>query len=270
MSEPLFGEALTAKPRETASDIAADALFEGVLSGAIPPGVPLRLMELSNRLNMSAMPIREALRKLDALGIVELRPHRGAWVRPLTHADLIDTYLTRLSLEPLAIAQAAERFGDSDAQRARTALADQQRLKEAGNHVDARMAHERFHFTIYEASRSTWLVRSILPAWRNSERYRVATMSTAVATRDAHKEHLQLLEAMIAHDAAGATDALIAHLANSLLSGLEAVSETDGELRGPTGEETAQIDSLRKRLSGATTSMASALTDAARGLDEHT
>src|SRR3954453_21421633 len=92
---------LTPPSRKTAADEAERALFQGITSGAITPGAPLRLQDLANQLDMSMMPIREAIRRLQALGLVEVVPHKGAWVRPLTHDDLRDTYFTRLHLESL-------------------------------------------------------------------------------------------------------------------------------------------------------------------------
>jgi DNA-binding GntR family transcriptional regulator len=67
-------------------------------------------------------------------------------------------------------------------ERATSALAEQMEAQAKGDLVAARDAHERFHFALYEASGRAWLVRSILPAWRNSERYRVAALRSAATS----------------------------------------------------------------------------------------
>src|SRR6185437_12933267 len=101
---------LTPPQRRTAAEEAESALLRGIMDGAITPGTPLRLQDLAAQLQMSMMPIREALRNLERLGLVEIVAHRGAWVRPLTREDLLDTYFTRMHLEGIALLEAAKRF----------------------------------------------------------------------------------------------------------------------------------------------------------------
>jgi DNA-binding GntR family transcriptional regulator len=215
------GEAATAQDivrrprRHTAGDLAESAVFEAIMAGTIPAGAPLRLHELASKLGMSIMPVREALRRLEALGLVEIIPHRGAWVRPLSLQDLTDTYFTRVNLECLAIRTAAAHFGPKHARKARAALEELAAARSRKDQVDARDAHERFHFAIYEASGSEWLIRSIAPAWRNSERYRVASMRNAKHLRAREKEHHAMLEALEAADGELAARLLAHHLRTS-------------------------------------------------------
>lgn len=231
--------------RQTAADVAAEALFDAVLAGVIKPGSALRLQQIADQLGMSVMPVREALRKLDGLGLVELQPHRGAWLRPLTRDDLLDTYFTRVSLELLAVRQAARNFSDRHAAIARAALDEQQLLKDRGDRVGARVAHERFHFALYEASGSMWLMRSILPAWRNAERYRVMAMRFRGPSLARHEEHLGLLQALIDRDESAAVDQLLRHLETSIRTGLEAVSaqaDGDGDTAGDVASGIAELE----------------------------
>lgn len=210
------GLELSRTARQTTAEQVGSALFEAILAGTIEPGSPLRLQDLADKLGTSMMPVREAVRRLEALGLVEIIPHRGAWVRPMTRADLLDTYFTRKHLETLAIRQAAARFTEQDAELARQALEDQNRAREFGDLVRARQAHERFHFVLYEASRSHWLIRSILPAFRNSERYRVESMRHVENPGRRTVEHQKILAALEQHDADGAADHLVQHLQTSI------------------------------------------------------
>src|SRR5438093_22182 len=86
----------------------ADATVHG--RGDVAPGGRLRIEDLAELLEMSPMPIREALRRLDSAGLVEHVPHRGARVAELSLPDLREVYEARLALEPLAVQQAAVRF----------------------------------------------------------------------------------------------------------------------------------------------------------------
>jgi DNA-binding GntR family transcriptional regulator len=201
--------------RATAGDQAETAVFDAIMAGTIPPGAPLRLQELASQLGMSIMPVREALRRLEGLGLVEIVAHKGAWVRPLTLEDLHDTYFTRVNLECVAIRAAAVRFTAEDVRVAREALDEHVRARERHDQVLARNAHERFHFALYNGSGSQWLVRSIQPAWRNSERYRIASMRNAEHVTQRAEEHEGMLAALEDHDADRAAALLEQHLRTS-------------------------------------------------------
>jgi DNA-binding GntR family transcriptional regulator len=186
-----------------------------ILAGELKGGAPLRLAELAARLEMSQMPVREALRSLSALGVVEIVPHKGAHVRELTEDDLQDTHETRLALESLAVSRAAERFTPELLHAAREALAQHEALLEAGDLASARAAHTEFHFAIYHGSGSRWLPRAIEPVWQNGERYRFAAPSDASRRAEAHEEHQTLLDACAANDPERAVEALRVHLAGT-------------------------------------------------------
>lgn len=202
--------------RRTLAETAAAELHQLILSGELPSGTPLRLVELANRLDMSQMPVREGLRRLEALGLVDIIPHRGAWVRELSVEDLHDTHETRLALESLAVRAAAERFGEEDAEKARAALTELLQLSRAEDSIGARQAHTDFHFALYRAGGSQWLARAIEPVWQNSERYRFGSRQTPFQLEQNRREHQAILDACIARDADAAEQALRNHLAGAV------------------------------------------------------
>ncbi|WP_328994713.1 GntR family transcriptional regulator [Kribbella sp. NBC_01245] len=201
--------------RRTLAETAAAELHQLILSGELPSGTPLRLVDLANRLDMSQMPVREGLRRLEALGLVDIVPHKGAWVRELSLEDLRDTQETRLALEALAVRAAAERFTAADASTATEALQLQVKLAKAGDIVGARQAHTDFHFAIYRAGGSRWLTRAIEPVWQNSERYRFGSPQSPERIELHRREHEAILKACIAHDVEEAEEALRRHLAGA-------------------------------------------------------
>ena len=191
-------------------------LHQAIIDGEISPGERLPIEELADALEMSPMPIREALRRLDAAGLVEHVPHRGARVRELTLDDLREVYEARLALEPLAVVHAAERFTDEDAARARDALGRHVAAYRHGTPVEALATHTEFHFALYEAARSRWLLRLITPIWESSERYRLAVArrpGTPLAER--REEHERILAACVAHEPERAAGTLRLHLATT-------------------------------------------------------
>ena len=218
--------------RTTTTEQAFQAILSAILDGSLPAGTPLRLQALADSLDMSMMPIREAIRQLEAIGVVESAPHRGARVRPVSTADLADIYLARIVQEGSLVRLAAVRFDRAAAEECRAALHAQQAALDRGDVVAAREAHERFHFRIYETAGNQWLLRSVIPSWRNSERYRAATTADAATVRLRRREHERILEACIAHDADEAQRALHDHLRASVM-GLapEATRDLDDRLR---------------------------------------
>jgi len=93
---------------------AADAIRESILTGRIPAGARIGELDLARQLSVSRTPIREALSRLAAEGLVELSPNRGARVSSWTAEELREIFEVRLCLEPYAVSQAVPRLSDPD------------------------------------------------------------------------------------------------------------------------------------------------------------
>ncbi|MBS1888702.1 MAG: GntR family transcriptional regulator [Actinobacteria bacterium] len=179
----------------TLAEKAFGMLHDAIVSGALSPGERLPIEDLAAVTGMSPMPIREALRRLDGVGLVENVPHRGARVADLSVEDLREVYDSRLMLEVPAIARAAENFDDEDAANAGEWL---ERLETAIQREDdaaSLEAHTGFHFALYRAASSRWLLRLISPLWDSAERYRVATIGVRRLFESRVDEHQKLLDA---------------------------------------------------------------------------
>jgi DNA-binding GntR family transcriptional regulator len=200
-----------AAPR-TLAEHAVRAIEEAILRGDFQPGQRLLLDELATSLDMSPMPIREALRRLETLGFVQSQAHRGARVREVSAEDLLDLYRTRLPLEVMAIRQAAKQFGAAEGDRAERMLDQYTTLYERGDPIAAREAHLDFHFTLYAASGSEWLLHAIRPLCQYGERYRVSSIGARGPMESRYREHADLLAACRAKDPLRAGQALANHL----------------------------------------------------------
>lgn len=198
---------------QTMAETAVAELREAIYSGELPAGTPLRLEELARSLGMSISPVREAVRRLEALGLAVHAPHRGAWVSELAIEDLHDTYEVRLTLETVAVRRAAVRFTDGDAEAAGAFLHQYATAHRSGDIREARRAHTDFHFALYGAAGSDWLVRVIRPAWENAERYRAASLPRRGTLGQRQREHKRILDACIRHDPETAAAELYRHLA---------------------------------------------------------
>ena len=197
----------------TLAEKAFETLHSAIITGQLRPGTRLPIEELAEVLEMSPMPIREAVRRLDAAGLVENIPHRGARVTELSVTDLAEVYEARLALEVLAIRRAAERFALAHEVAARQRLARLDQMTD-DNSATTSAAHAAFHFALYDAAASAWLLRLIRPVWETSERYCLEVpQCRQLAARG--PEHEAILEACVANDPDRAAVALHDHLATT-------------------------------------------------------
>ena len=196
----------------TMAEAALERLREAIILGELTPGTPLRLEDLARQLGMSISPIREAVRQLEALGLAEHVPHHGAKVMALDIEELRELFSVRRALEGMAVRRAAELFDEANAQAARAQLDSYDEARRRGDIRSAVRAHGAFHFALYEAARSPWLLRLIRPAWDSCERYRAVLVAKG-AVQDRHEElDVALLVACRAHEPERAEQALHEHL----------------------------------------------------------
>jgi DNA-binding GntR family transcriptional regulator len=221
----VFNENPQPGEHRTLAEKAFTSLHQMILVGELKPGARLPIDDLAEMLGMSAMPVREAVRRLGAMGLVENVPHKGARITELSVEDLREVYTARLVLEPLAIYETVTVLTEEHAANARIAL-DAMSEYPVGA-VEQWSAHSAFHLGLYRAPGSSWLVRLIQPLWDSSERYRLSAAAprTVGARRE---EHEKLLQACLHHDPAYTAFELYNHLASTANATSEAMG--GGEL----------------------------------------
>jgi DNA-binding GntR family transcriptional regulator len=144
----------------TKADDIALVIEEAIVSGELAPGTVLRQEQLSEQFEVSRTPIREALRKLAALGLVSFEPNRGVRVRTITREELREAFLIRAELESLATEVAATRMTDDAlealdaAQKRFHRLTEEMRAREPGRDRRSLTAewvrgNHAFHDVIY-------------------------------------------------------------------------------------------------------------------------
>jgi DNA-binding GntR family transcriptional regulator len=197
----------------TMAEAALEQLREAIILGELTPGTPLRLEDLARSLGTSISPIREAVRQLEALGLAEHVPHHGAKVVALEIEELREIFSIRLALETMAVRRAAELFEAEDEATARGHLDELDNARRGRDARAAVRAHTAFHFALYEAARSGWLLRLIRPAWVSCERYRPVLVGRPGSPQDRHAElDEEMLAACATRDPDRAAAALHAHL----------------------------------------------------------
>lgn len=198
--------------RATLVDLATQALRHDLLTGELPPDTRIHLGETAERLRMSAIPVREALRTLATEGLVVALPHRGYRVPDVSLADLKDIYRLRLVLDPMAVTLAVPNLTAADLERAGRALDALAEGLAAEDWLRMREANREFHFVCYEAANAPWLLKLISMLWENSERYQRIASPGRGTSRQRIEEHRRILQAVKARDVTKASSLTYEHL----------------------------------------------------------
>jgi len=132
-------------PMRTRAQWVDGRLRAAILRGELKPGERILPGELAARWDVSPTPLREALLRLEADGLVESVPHRGARVTPLTRRALTELYELRVLLEPFALEKAIARRTDFDAAEARASHARMGALAQSPDVLAFEQAHREFH-----------------------------------------------------------------------------------------------------------------------------
>jgi DNA-binding GntR family transcriptional regulator len=152
---------------EALVDRLAATIHSRVLSGEIASGTRLRQEALAEEFGVSRTPVREALRKLQANGVLELVPNRGALVRAPDPRRVRETYEVRAELEGFAAELAATRIRDAELARLREAQELFRAAIRDNAHDEWMQANDAFHDAVHEAAGNTRL-RATLGVLRNS------------------------------------------------------------------------------------------------------
>ena len=203
----------------TKSAYAYEELRRRILTGDIPPGSVFSQTMLAQEIGVSTTPLREALRRLAAEGMVQLDSHRDARVTPLTAEEGRNLYVIRENLDPLAAELAATSRTPSDISKIEAAL---KRLTPLSNStdLDALTAHREFHRSIYLSSHNPLLIGILEGLWDKADQYRqIGLQSQKNSKKDqtrVQEEHVQIADAVIAGQAEQAREAMQRHVLGSL------------------------------------------------------
>lgn len=188
---------------------AYDRLLDEIRFGTLLPGARLRETELAARLAISRTPVREAIRRLEADGLVEHQPRQGASLRRLGHAEVTELYEMRVVLEGTAARLAA---------RAASAL-ELAELDEINAEMTAfsdpvliARANRQFHITLLNAAKNRFLRRAMTGLRRTALVLGRSTLMEPNRSAAAAAEHAALLDALHRRDGAAAEEAMRAHI----------------------------------------------------------
>ncbi|MBK8021246.1 MAG: GntR family transcriptional regulator [Chloroflexi bacterium] len=192
----------TEKRRQLRTISGEIALFirNAILTGQLAVGSKIDQQSIADEFGVSLIPVREALRQLEAEELLQIEPYRGAYVKELSIDDLREIYVVRETLEQLAAELAVPRLDQSTLQELQQQLV---LMEEATEILDFERLFElnrSFHFAIYTQSGNTTLIQLIESLWDRSTVYRRIYTYLPARARQALLEHRAILAACMAGD----------------------------------------------------------------------
>jgi len=195
----------------SSSEAIAKALRLQILDGDLVPGSRILQEQLAEEFGASRLPVRDALRKLEADGLVTIVANTGAWVSKLNKQECEEAYHIRERLEPLLLRMSAEAL-DQDTLTALGKLADQM---EANEDVESFLRLDReFHLLAYSQAQDGMIRDLVERLWNTTQHYRRAFVKLTGLAKGSvtHLEHRLILDAMMRGDLDDAERNLAAHI----------------------------------------------------------
>ncbi|WP_395358942.1 GntR family transcriptional regulator [Streptomyces sp. YH02] len=181
---------------QTAQQFVLEELRRAITSGELRPGGQIRQDALAARFEVSRVPLREALKALEAEGLVVHHIHRGYFVAELSLADLEEIYRIRELLETEAVRLAVRRMPDGIVATLERIQREVERAADEGDVPAMAAANRLFHFTLVEASGMPRLVRLIATLWDSTDAYRSLYYTEDPHRKQAVREHRAVISAL--------------------------------------------------------------------------
>jgi DNA-binding GntR family transcriptional regulator len=210
----------------SAVDRVTAEIRRAVLSGALPPGESFSISDISAKLGVSHIPVREAIRQLSSQGLIVMRAGRSAMVRPLSRDDLRSIFRLRELIESDLAARSCAFQNQEELAKAESSLQDY--VGGDGDPDQLWDAHHEFHLALMRPAASEWDLRILFQLWHASDRYtRLAfdTFALSESERESrHVAHLALLAAARSGSPAEIRRAVSEHLHENEKACLERIA----------------------------------------------
>ena len=198
--------------RQTLTSMTADALRERILRGRYPEGEPLRQDAIGAELGVSRIPVREALRQLEAEGLVTFNPHRGAVVSTLSLKQIQELFELRAEIEGDLIRRAIPHMTAEDHARAAEILDAYEVALHAGQVTVWGALNWQFHSTLYAPADRELTMSIVSKLHQHSDRYLRMQLALTHGESRARHEHRAIAAAARKREAAKASTLLRGHI----------------------------------------------------------
>jgi DNA-binding GntR family transcriptional regulator len=211
--------------RQTLTGMTLDALRERILHGDYPEGEPLRQDAIADELGVSRIPVREALRQLEAEGLVTFSPHRGAVVSTMSLQEIAELFELRAEIESDLLRRALPNMKSEDHARAKEILVAYEMALRSGEVAKYGELNWQFHSTLYAPASRAFTMSMVGKLHQQSDRYLRMQLALTHGENRAKDEHRAIAAAAKRADVRLATRLMREHIlgaGRSLLTFLEA------------------------------------------------
>ncbi|HEY4164982.1 MAG TPA: GntR family transcriptional regulator [Dongiaceae bacterium] len=210
--------------RRTIAAEAAEILRQRILSGELKAGQPIRQEQIAQELGVSRIPLREALKQLEAEGFVTIEPHKGAVVSTLSPAEAAELFALRVRLEGWLLGEAIPRMQEANFAQLDAIIDESRNLADLSHWGELNW---RFHETLYRPAGRPLSLKFLKRIHDSLDRYLRLEHSLARDRERAYRDHQDLVEFSRNGNVAGAVEMLEHHInrtAAALASALDGKS----------------------------------------------
>jgi DNA-binding GntR family transcriptional regulator len=196
-------------PAHLARSIIEETLRAAILDGRLPCGTALRQQDLADLFGVSRMPVREALRQLEAQALLNVTAHKGAVVAALIQGDAAQTYELRILLESAALRQSIPLLVAADLERAADLIDE---LENQQDYSEIGRLNRLFHMALYSKAPNKRLLRLVEDGLNEEERFLRFNLEAMGLGKISQDDHRALLQAASDGDVEGSVTMLVQHL----------------------------------------------------------
>ena len=211
MNDQVAMESMT-PPKAGLADDVCKHIADDIVLGYLEPGTRLDELGLAQRFGVSRTPIREALKQLGIMGLVEIRPHRGAVVRAMTSDQLDHMFETIGELEAACARHAAVRMSEQDRELLLNAHAEGKRAMQEGDIARYDAANLELHACIIRGCNNPVLIEMAVSLRDRVSSFRRTQFRNLERMSESFEEHSVIVEAILSHDVVTAYRAMRSHL----------------------------------------------------------
>ncbi len=215
-------------------DLVLDEIRRSILAGSLVPGASVSIAELSDRLGVSHIPVREALRRVEAEGLIELRRSRSARVTPMSREDLVEVFHLRALVEADAFARAVRVSTDEQLAAIERAW-EELVVHPDDDREEVFVRHHDLHQLLVEPAAGDWDRRILEMLWRAAERYvalLILEYDASVSPDRLKEAHRGLVDAAASRSPSAARRAVRDHV-DSAIEHIAAILEARAVEKGP-------------------------------------
>lgn len=202
-------------------------LKEEIITNKLKPGSRISYEELSNKLQISKTPLRDAINRLEEDGLVEVKPRSGTFVKNIEMGDVIDSYQVRKALELLALELASKRLAKSQIDEMINEMNQVDEDISKGNYESFFILDRKFHQWIIESSENNLLIKTMLGIEAQIRRLTILTTNNSERPKLSNQQHQAILYYMSQDNVDKAKEIMACHIDEAKLFVLKDLNLSD-------------------------------------------